>query len=593
MVSKNIGQRINKALTCEQTDKLLTAFFSSLSGEQIAELLASLSSDTAETISKLIAPENRKSGSRQANSTAKNIEIWNDLWEKWHEIVADVGEEEGRYAYQENHWEPPCFDGSALADDLDKIAEKMLPLLDTIHETGYTDPDIFAAAIDEIEDQVKLYPEWMSDFDHEEIYVKKNVTRCVLQWEKLHSESTTEFVKRLATLQNEWHCQLDNNAFIDFCDCLPDVEKREVYDHITENSQETFWQKTLDSTWSAWHHVYHSLSQLLDQGAYLENCARLLQKNWRYGLPVIDELMQKGEDAKAEETISQTVGSYINSYGKRKWAIESTLLINALAYGYGEPEETLCEVLEKWLSISERGRRDEKVAALKFQLAAYRNPYDWEEIATVYHEISQQSSTDLAEKLFNQWKFYVVTDTFGLNFGDQDNSQDCWLRWLVDLGTDKKKNGAWFSKQVEKWLGKIRKTRLSLSRFQQKAFFLLTKDVLELSGDKENFVNLYKIVGQWGYSGRPADNARQLLLKKMQISEFIPSLLATWCEVIERFMPDPAKNHKSRYDEHARWLAAAYELDKKGYQRVVNRWKSDHQRRRNLWKALQEHDLPM
>lgn len=153
------------------------------------------------------------------------------------------------------------------------------------------------------------------------------------------------------------------------------------------------------------------------------------KKNWRYGLPVIKELIQKGDDAKAEETVIQTVKSYINSYRKVAWNLENTLLINVLAYGYGEPDDELCEVLEKWLSIAKRSQQNKKYSAIKFQLSAYRSPHDWQQIATVYHEVSLLTGKDLAGELFNQWKYYVVTHTFGLSFGDQDSRQDCWLGW--------------------------------------------------------------------------------------------------------------------------------------------------------------------
>jgi hypothetical protein len=48
---------------------------------------------------------------------------------------------------------------------------------------------------------------------------------------------------------------------------------------------------------------------------------------------------------------------------------------------------------------------------------------------------------------------------------------------------------------------------------------------------------------------------------------------------------------KSDYTEHARWMAALKELAPRAYESLLDRWRVEHQRRRNLWKAMAKEGL--
>ena len=69
-------------------------------------------------------------------SHKRTMEYWNSLWRHWHEILADVGNEEGKYAVQDHHWEEPYFDGSYFTSDLEPIARDMLDLIDKTSGSG-------------------------------------------------------------------------------------------------------------------------------------------------------------------------------------------------------------------------------------------------------------------------------------------------------------------------------------------------------------------------------------------------------------------------------------------------------------------------
>ncbi len=188
MKQEDIGTAILKALTTEQAAMLLDAVFSSISPRQTEGFLAGLPADIGRTVAAILDGGTKSAGqpARQV-SDAKLLELWQLLWDEWDNCVSELGDEEGRYAYQDRHWEPACFDSAALAADLDKIAEKLLPLLQTIHQDGSVELDVFATAIDAVEDGIDGFPDWMQG-DEMEVSFGPTVTRCLLEWEKLHAE---------------------------------------------------------------------------------------------------------------------------------------------------------------------------------------------------------------------------------------------------------------------------------------------------------------------------------------------------------------------------------------------------------------------
>jgi len=80
--------------------------------------------------------------------------------------------------------------------------------------------------------------------------------------------------------------------------------------------------------------------------------------------------------------------------------------------------------------------------------------------------------------------------------------------------------------------------------------------------------------------------SRQAWLKKMHADQFIPLIIECWKQNVVKLLPDPSNAHKSVYEEHALWLAVVKEQNPSAYQKVIDKWKIDHKRRKNLWKAI-------
>jgi len=187
----HIGKLIVESLAADQIACLLDVVFSTADINRYMDRLKRADPDMAETVSKILRighDKSRKPPAAQLASDQRTIEYWNSLWRHWDSLVSEVGDEEGRYAVQDPHWEPPYFDGSALANDLDRIAVDMIRLIDEVYDL-VDNPDLFSDAMEEIDSNISLYPEWMGVEYGEGFTLEANATRCVLKWLWLSSQN--------------------------------------------------------------------------------------------------------------------------------------------------------------------------------------------------------------------------------------------------------------------------------------------------------------------------------------------------------------------------------------------------------------------
>lgn len=118
---KGRGRILLQSLTADQIEVLLEVMFQELDREKVLGTLKKADAEIAETVTRIL--DSSTDGDEHIlPSDQKNIEAWNELWGRWHDVVDKVGDEHGKYALQEEHWEPPSFDGSAVASDLEEIA---------------------------------------------------------------------------------------------------------------------------------------------------------------------------------------------------------------------------------------------------------------------------------------------------------------------------------------------------------------------------------------------------------------------------------------------------------------------------------------
>ena len=158
-----MGQLLMESLTKEQISCILEVVASAGDLKNRMDDFKRADPDMAATVNDILKKSRTKTdGKTQSRpvSHKRTMEYWNSLWHHWHEILADVGNEEGKYAVQDHHWEEPYFDGSYFASDLEPIARDMLGLIDDVY-TSVEDPDLFVEALEVIEASIASYPEWM------------------------------------------------------------------------------------------------------------------------------------------------------------------------------------------------------------------------------------------------------------------------------------------------------------------------------------------------------------------------------------------------------------------------------------------------
>jgi hypothetical protein len=310
---KSIGSRIIGSMTHAQIASLLDVLLGLLDDEKRRYLLSAVTEEIADALSQIIDPKKRPSN--QALTDSKYQENWEGIWSRWHDCTFELGDEDGRYVFQEHHWEAPEFYGYALSEDLEKVSEELLPLLDRVYSLHIEADEFFEEELKEIEYGIVGYPEWMGA-EHAERILGPRTTACFLRWEWLAASSkkqpATGFLKRIRAVKDSLKIiDLDRNEFIRFFKSLPSSVQKQLYEHIRANKDNPDWKERLRSSYSEWHRVYHSLSASFDAEEYLADCLKHLPEDWEYGLPLIENLLESNDCAQAEKVIEQTFSSFL------------------------------------------------------------------------------------------------------------------------------------------------------------------------------------------------------------------------------------------------------------------------------------------
>ena len=110
---ENAGKEILTALSQQEVALWLDALWASLPADSRERALNRMPRDTRETLQQLLreSQDPKVKTKTKTVSLAKREQIWSDLWGEWDKIVWSATEEEGKYIEQEEHWEPPYFDG--------------------------------------------------------------------------------------------------------------------------------------------------------------------------------------------------------------------------------------------------------------------------------------------------------------------------------------------------------------------------------------------------------------------------------------------------------------------------------------------------
>ena len=195
--------------------------------------------------------------------------------------------------------------------------------------------------------------------------------------------------------------------------------------------------------------------------------------------------------------------------------------------------------------------------------------------------------------LFQSWRDHIVRQArpHSWGFGFEKKRDPWWLDWLIESIFDAQKGPPWFQKKVDRWLGQLSK-ELSSSDEPFDFLRLLTRDLTEIrSREKDRYPTFLKVVVRTGESATLDEKSRQKYLKAYTPGGLLDRVIGYWKEHLHTLVPSPREVHKSDYTKHARWMAALKELAPLSYRALLKEWRVEHERRRNLWQAMENMGL--
>ncbi|MBT9318010.1 hypothetical protein [Leptothoe spongobia] len=603
-VSKSIGNRLLAALTEKEVGHLLDALMTTVSLEALDPIFSQLSENTQETIRQILTTsqttESSDSSGSSPMSLAKLSQAWTQLWQDWDAIIWEASKEDGDYIQQEAHWEPPYFDDSSFSDNLDDIAEKMYPLIQTAVEHQFDPDQGFIPALLEAESDISAgMLEWIEIVDG--IYLGHHTTQCLLLWEWLTTQETGgdafQFIETIQQFEStSSHISLDDHTLIDFLCDLSQPARQCILNELTTAKKTAPWKQLLGNAHSAWHMFYREAINELAPERYLDNLRTTIAQRWTDGLPVIEDLLAQKNYQESLEVIEETVASRLSANYRRDtgWTPESALLVR-LSIGYHD-QSAYCEPEKKLLNLFQQTAQAlgqvERANALKIQQIAFDSCFDWQTMFQAFSEIPVAEKTHQA--WCQSWCQYVIqraTPSSDFIFHKPRPKGPGWIHWLVESIADTEKGPSWFQTQITQWLKNLPDNRAALGG-EYDRLRLLTKDIQAVQGPKQPSCKTFNdIVVRIRELSAPDDASRQAYLKKFAPDDLWEQVMHYWQTYLHHFVPDPKSAQKSDYTQHAAWMAALKEIAPPTYKRLLAQWHTDHIRRSNLWKAMAQRGL--
>ena len=587
------GEQIQSALTARQIAAVLDALVPEIMDVPgFLERLAKTEPDAARIVERMLTGENTDGvpdDQEPSLSKDKLLEIWSGLWAEWDDIASEVGDEDGRYAEQDAHWEPAYFDSSTLAEDLERVAGKMDLVLEEAVAHLDLPRELFFEALADLDSRVGGYPEWMGAEHGDPCGLGPETTSCILRWLWLHARDEDDpelrFLESFQTqLAGPMMFELDRRTCGEFFAYLPQEDARRIHARIRDGA---FPVEEDSSRWTIWDQIRYELDQRFDPARYLATCRQKLATGWQYGLPLIEDAETKGDLEALETWLGKTFSSLLRT--EEEWRPEDSLFVEHLYSLSDEQKEAVVRLFETWANTAQSTGKTARAAAARLQRAILADKRDIPAVITEHAALSGPETDQVLAPLFQAWKGHLAKLSWcARGYGmERDVS---WVHWLVEAGRRGPDGRTYFSAKLHDWFtAMLAVAKLSHGDYEclQGLTFDLS-DLVQLAHRYPGLASLLRIPS----ADTALHRSRKALLQELQAQDILDDILAVWRTHIAKMVPDPGSAKNSRYEKHAAWMRALHELDQSGYERVLAAWRSKHQRRRNLWGEMRSQGLP-
>ncbi|WP_233787463.1 hypothetical protein [Dulcicalothrix desertica] len=365
-----------------------------------------------------------------------------------------------------------------------------------------------------------------------------------------------------------------------------------IFTGMTSEQENSLWKYHLENTHSHWHMFYiEVMRQFATPEVYLNNLRSTIIQQWSNGLPVIEDLLARQEYRECVVVIQETLDSLLQHKRENQdWTAETSLLFLLMGgYYHGNVNQENAKKLLRYYqqAVRELGE-SERVNALEIQCITFEYCYDWSKMLAAFVETPVTENTRQA--LLESWRNSIIkraTPHSYSNFYTREQPVSIWwLHWLLDSITSEKIGHAWFGQQALAWLANLPGDSEKLGR-EYGVLRLLTKDLTDIKFLlKYPYPKFYEVVIAPSLTSTPDDVSRRQYLQEYAPSDLWERVMDYWKANLHKFVPKPEMSQNSDYSTNAAWMSALKELSPENYQMLLSEWKVNHQRRRNLWKAM-------
>ena len=329
---------------------------------------------------------------------------------------------------------------------------------------------------------------------------------------------------------------------------------------------------------------------------YLGNLRQTIPQQWQNGLPVIEDLLEKQDYQEGLKVVQETVPSMLKREQIRDAWTPETRLLYPLVQRHDNDDARLQNhktLLTYYQKISQGLGQNERVKALSLQLITFEHCFNWEAMFKAFAEtpVSEQ----VRQALFASWRDYIIQrakpSVWSRGWNRPQPRDSWWLHWLIDSIVDDQKGPAWFQQQMTDWLTHLPGQKRDMGE-DYEFLRLLTKDLSEIdSREKDQYPQFYAVVIRPGELKSPDQASRRAYLKQYASDDLMYQVMGYWKAYLQNFVPRPEDVKKADYTSHARWMVALRELAPQSYEVLLEKWRVDHHRRRNLWQAMSKAGL--